>query len=793
MMDKREREGHADTNPYAAAIFRRYVLPLAEVIEAEIQTLGKPGRRKAHVALLQPLDARAVAYIAVRSALIQLLGPNQNVRVMARQMGREIYGELVLSQFEHINPELFWKLTHDLERKHSRDAVHRLNAMRHTMDQHSIDIPHWDVPDREQLAMYLIEQMRVLGMLDVQRRVSTSFQRSTKTEFDVVFSDGAARVIESIRTTVELTMPYSLPFIEKPMDWVALNDGGYHTNEMRRQMPLCVNVHKTGAALEAVRAADLTQVFGALNRLQAVRWQINAKLLAAVTDLAKRDFDMDEIITHAETPRPDKPEWLTPELKKEDMDPQQLEEFARWRKLTSEWHTERKLRGTRWGRFYTATRIAHKFKDYDAIHFVYQADFRGRLYAMTTGVSPQGSDLQKALLHFADGKPLTDENAVRWFKINGANRFGIDKVPFADRIKWVNENDRYIIEWGTDPVAHQGWSEADSPLQFLAWCIEYAEYRAAPSTFKSRIAVGLDGSCNGLQHFSAMLRDSVGGRATNLLDSDEPNDIYQQVADLVALKLADLKMDTVSERDWGFRNKWLAHKMNRGIVKRSVMTLPYGSTRFSCAQFITEDYLQKGNAPEFEKSEYPHAANFLSHLVWDSIGKVVIAASEAMSWLQKCANTLIKSGQSQIGWVAPSGFPVHQVYNEVELVHVRSLLLGGVRIRCGMVGDEPSSNRHKNGIAPNFVHSMDASHLTLTVLAAGRAGIDSLAMIHDDYGTHAADTQKLYELIREQFVEMYETYDPLRDFSNSYSGLPAIPPSGGLDLQQVLTSKFFFA
>jgi DNA-directed RNA polymerase len=66
-------------------------------------------------------------------------------------------------------------------------------------------------------------------------------------------------------------------------------------------------------------------------------------------------------------------------------------------------------------------------------------------------------------------------------------------------------------------------------------------------------------------------------------------------------------------------------------------------------------------------------------------------------------------------------------------------------------------------------------------------------MIHDDYGTHAADTQRLYELIRENFVRMYETFNPLRDFSNSYSGLPALPKSGDLDLRQVLTSKFFFA
>jgi DNA-directed RNA polymerase len=794
MMDKREREGHADTNPYAAAIFRRWLLPLAEVLEAEVQTLGKPGRRAAHVALLKPLDARAVAYIAVRATLVQLLKGDNNTRSLARLIGKDVYDELVLATFEHIKPDLFWQISHDLDRKRSKSTRHRVSAMQGSIRNAEVEVPVWQTADREQVGMFLIEQLRLLGMVEVGRKIIKMGKKMT-TEFDVTLSDAAASVVDKIRHTVELTMPFSLPFIEPPKPWTSLNEGGYHTTAMRRLMPYCVNMTRAGsvAVIEAVQEAPMPSVFKAINALQAVRWQINGDLLRAVTELAKRGIDMDEIITHAEIPKPEAPEWLVPELTKEQMEPQQLDEFTRWKRQVAEWHTQRKLRGTKWGRFYTATRTANKFAQYPAIYFLYQADFRGRLYAQSNGVSPQGSDLQKALLRFADGKPLDTPKAVEWFKINGANRYGIDKVTFEERIKWVEENDQFIIEWGTDPVAHTGWSTADSPLQFLAWAIEYAQWRAAPSTFTSRIPVGLDGSCNGLQHFSAMLRDSVGGRATNLVPGVKPNDIYQQVADVVGLKLADLKQDQVTERDWSFCQRWIAHGMNRTIVKRSVMTLPYGSTRFSCADFIHKDYLQQGKADEFEKSEYPFASNFLSHLVWDAIGQVVIAASEAMSWLQKCANTLIKSGQPQIGWVAPSGFHVVQHYNEIELTHVRSLLLGGVRIRVGMEGDDPSANRHKNGIAPNFVHSMDASHLTMTVCDCEDEGISSLAMIHDDYGTHAADTQRLYELIRENFVRMYETFNPLRDFSNSYSGLPALPKSGDLDLRQVLTSKFFFA
>jgi DNA-directed RNA polymerase len=39
--------------------------------------------------------------------------------------------------------------------------------------------------------------------------------------------------------------------------------------------------------------------------------------------------------------------------------------------------------------------------------------------------------------------------------------------------------------------------------------------------FVSHLPVAFDGSCNGLQNYSMMLRDEVGGAATNLVPSRE--------------------------------------------------------------------------------------------------------------------------------------------------------------------------------------------------------------------------------------------------------------------------------
>lgn len=39
-----------------------------------------------------------------------------------------------------------------------------------------------------------------------------------------------------------------------------------------------------------------------------------------------------------------------------------------------------------------------------------------------------------------------------------------------------------------------------------------------------------DGSCNGLQHYAALGRDSVGAASVNLVPSDLPQDVYSGVA-----------------------------------------------------------------------------------------------------------------------------------------------------------------------------------------------------------------------------------------------------------------------
>lgn len=792
-----EKAGKASDNPYAKEVYRDFVLPVASQVKADVAA-KRAGRRQAHVILLDGLDADAVAFLAVRSALNTCMsGPSlSNVRSISTAIGRAIYTELLLHDFDKANPELYYTLARDFQRRMSKSERHRLNAMRHEAKKAGVAIPEWPIGAREQVGMYLLGLLEAAGMLEV---LPSRIEHKRNVPSDVVLSGDLREKLDRIKSYVALTSPVFGPCVEQPRDWVSGTDGGFHTMRMRRAAPLLVRGHVSSRYL--YREAQMPVVLAAVNALQRTAWQVNQRLLHIVMALAQAGGRLpEEIVGPSITDRPAQPDWLTSSSTEETRTPQQQQEFLAWKLRLAEWYTQRKLNGARYSRFYAATRTAETFKGHHRLHFVYYADSRGRLYPYTYGVSPQGSDLQKALLQFAEGKPIDTPQARHWFLVHGANKYGFDKATLAAREAWVTERHDLWMHIADDPVNHREWMEADKPLQFLAWVLEYATWQCeepddlGPDGFVSHLPISMDGSCNGLQNLSAMLRDEIGGAATNLTANTTMADIYRIVADrATARMLADSPEDAT---EVSIRERWLSHGINRSVVKRVVMTTPYGVTLQSATQYVVSDYLVS-HATGFTRKEWKPAARYLMRHVWPAISDVVVGGRKVMDWLKKGSRRVAKEFAADqepvIWWTTPSGFPASQTYFEQEVHRIRTRLHGEEKIRVNTETDDPDINSHSSGMAPNFVHSMDAAHLHLTAAAASAEGITSLAMIHDDYGTHAADADKLYRIIREQFVGMYQQHDPLRDLHSKYPVLGAPPTPGTLDITQVLHSPFFFS
>ncbi len=79
-----------------------------------------------------------------------------------------------------------------------------------------------------------------------------------------------------------------------------------------------------------------------------------------------------------------------------------------------------------------------------------------------------------------------------------------------------------------------------------------------------------------------MLRDERGGKAVNLTDSELPEDIYEIVRKVVKEK--------ISRDNSSLSVIWNSDKnLDRALVKRPVMTTPYGATLYGMREQLHEE------------------------------------------------------------------------------------------------------------------------------------------------------------------------------------------------------------
>lgn len=66
-------------------------------------------------------------------------------------------------------------------------------------------------------------------------------------------------------------------------------------------------------------------------------------------------------------------------------------------------------------------------------------------------------------------------------------------------------------------------------------------------------------------------------------------------------------------------------------------------------------------------------------------------------------------------------------------------------------------NRQKSAFPPNFIHSLDSTHMLMTALGCTQGVSPPLvfASVHDSYWTHAATVDAMNTVIRDQFVALH--------------------------------------
>lgn len=83
-----------------------------------------------------------------------------------------------------------------------------------------------------------------------------------------------------------------------------------------------------------------------------------------------------------------------------------------------------------------------------------------------------------------------------------------------------------------------------------------------------------------------------------------------------------------------------------------------------------------------------------------------------------------------------------------------------IRFTSARLSDTVDERAQAQAMIPNLIHSLDSAHLILSIARARAEGLSDFSVIHDSFGTHAADLPTLARSLREAFVEMHSAPTP---------------------------------
>lgn len=626
-------------------------------------------------------------------------------------------------------------------------------------------------------------------------RESTSLVQAPR---DSIYVDPTPELIAAVEAAMEnRVMDYMIypPMVMKPLPWTVnhLFRGGYLSTKLIRRYPIIKGSKKRD--VPRFMSMQWDSLLPAINALQETPWRVNKQTLDVLEwVMFERGGGMAGLPLADAKPLPPEPEgYRTDEEVRKAHD-----------RICFLIHSEnREIISKRLQVLFTIT-IAKQFKNFKAIYFPHNLDSRGRAYPLPAFLNPQGPDFTKSLLEFADGMPIENEEHAAWLAIAGANAYGNDKISLQERVNWVQDNDEMIFSIARDPKGDLRWMEASEPFQFLRFCFEWSAFWKTGFGFASHMVVPVDATCSGLQHYSAMLRDEVGGRSVNLIPGLPRQDIYQDVADRVNESLVNAPAEMVT-----MAKAWLTFGINRKITKRQVMVVPYAGTFASCMEYtraaVTEKIKDGVMAPWGSDDPNPWIV-YLSKLIWEAIDHTVVKGKEAMRWLSKSASEYTKwankiegtAYDKRMSWVTPDGFEAIHYRAEEKKHRVETYLDGRVQLAYHEPTAKLEGRDMALAVAPNFVHSYDACLLRMSVIKGLDLGITHFGMVHDSFGVHACQMGSFVQTcIKPSFIEMYSGNEiakfEARLPDEVRAGLDPTPEQGVLDLNGVMENEFFFS
>jgi hypothetical protein len=409
--------------------------------------------------------------------------------------------------------------------------------------------------------------------------------------------------------------------------------------------------------------------------------------------------------------------------------------------------------------------------------FPYFADSRARAYTDTTcGYTPQGADHEKAIVTPTYAEPLTPDGYQAL--IEAANGYSEQNWTPTDMWNHATQPKKYEHEWKT----------SDKPYSYMACAKLVSSYMLNPDTPVSAF-IPLDGRCSGLQHWSAVIRSNAITRHLGMHKDEAKLDIYEKVA-------ADWRSTLAPE--------W-AYLATRKSAKIPVMTWGYNATMMTSMDHMGKLFGAKSKWDDnigayvtygegLERGVTSKYGAELYKQLQDTLGPL----QGAVSWVSDCATAISKFGNVEIRWPTPDGFTCLQRKVKGTRKDLDCKLSNGDRLSLIVQDfsvDVPNTAKHRSAIAPNIIHSLDATHLRMVARELKKFGLPMI-FIHDSFATHCNYRKVLYNIIVDTFIELY-SMDYLQDLKKYWEELYGIsidspPELGDWEPESLRTlSKFF--
>jgi DNA-directed RNA polymerase len=413
------------------------------------------------------------------------------------------------------------------------------------------------------------------------------------------------------------------------------------------------------------------------------------------------------------------------------------------------------------------------------------------VYPLTDFYNPQSKGYVKAMLEFAEGHYLTDVG-LYWLKVHIANCYGLDKAPFDERVKWVDDNEKMLLEAAEAPIESLGsWCHTDSPYELLAASMALSDHYKG---LKVHLPIQLDAVNSGIQMYSGLLRDRAGAKSTCVIGKTR-SDLYAEVASGVEKKLLEGKYPPILSFvdkegvDRTVTTKVEASSMignfTRSMTKKNVMTVPYSVSMrgMKMQNWEIMDEMKLSNKNFWKGDEW--VVNYLwTSLTHEAIFEIVKGARAGQQYLKEVVGNLDRPAM----WHTPIyRLPVFQALFKSKELRIKTVL-GTLNILEST--DEPKRQKQLASIAANYIHSIDA---TILMYIADHIGRD-LGVIHDCFLVHPNDGERVRDMYKEAYVVVMEA-DPLALFAEELDpeGIVEIPYVGDLDLKEVYDSEYIIS